>query len=47
MSALLRSRREELESDLKDMRPTDPVEVQQIGNALINEVKSLMTTPRA
>ncbi|MCO5978744.1 cyclic nucleotide-binding domain-containing protein [Ideonella oryzae] len=47
VSSLSRSRREELESDLKDMRPTDPVEVQQIGNALINEVKSLMTTPRA
>lgn len=43
LSALSRSKREEVENDLSDMKPADPVEVQQIGNAIIKAVKELMT----
>lgn len=42
LGALSRRRREELDSDLKDLAAVDPVEAQQIGKALVAEVKSLM-----
>ena len=42
LGALSRRRRDEVESDLKDMGPVDPMEAQQIGNALVAEVKALM-----
>ncbi|EHR73752.1 cyclic nucleotide-binding protein [Burkholderiales bacterium JOSHI_001] len=42
LGALSRRRRDEVESDLKDMGPVDPLEAQQIGNALVAEVKALM-----
>lgn len=43
VASLSRSKREEIESDLKDMKPADPIEVQQIGGAIIKAVKELMT----
>lgn len=46
LAALSRSRREEVESDLKDMPAVDPIEVQQIGNSIVNTVKELMTGGR-
>jgi CRP-like cAMP-binding protein len=42
MNALSSRRRDELESDLKDMGPVDPMEAQKIGKALIGDVKALM-----
>jgi CRP-like cAMP-binding protein len=42
LNALSRRRREEVEADLKDMGPVDPMDAQQIGKGLINEVKALM-----
>lgn len=46
LAALSRSRREEVEGDLADMGPVDPVEVQQLGNGLVREVRELMTAGR-
>lgn len=47
LAALSRSRREEVEADLKDMPAVDPIEVQQIGNSIVHSVKALMTGGRA
>ena len=45
LNALSRRRREEVESDLRTMAAADPMEVQQIGKALIDDLKSIMTQP--
>lgn len=42
MSNLPRSKQEEIESDLKDMKPADPIEVQQIGKGLIQAIQKRM-----
>jgi CRP-like cAMP-binding protein len=42
LGSLSQRRREELDSDLKDMGPVDPMEVQRLGQSIIGEVKTLM-----
>lgn len=42
LGALSRRRREEVESDLKDLGAVDPVEAQQLGKTLITELKTIM-----
>jgi flagellar motor switch protein FliG len=43
LQSLSRRRREEVESDLKDIGTVDPVEVHHIGKGLVAEIKELMT----
>ena len=42
LGALSQRRREEVEADLKDITNVDPMEAQQIGQAIVAEVKALM-----
>lgn len=42
MSNLPRSKQEEIESDLKDLKPADPIEVQQIGKNIIQAIQKRM-----
>lgn len=42
LNALSRRKREEVDADLKDMPAVDPMDAQQIGTALINELKALL-----
>lgn len=42
MGSLSARRREELESDLKDMGPVDPMDAQRIGKGIVDEIKALM-----
>jgi CRP-like cAMP-binding protein len=42
LNALSRRRREELDSDIQDLGPVDPMEAQQLGKAIIGDVKALM-----
>jgi CRP-like cAMP-binding protein len=42
LNALSSRRREELESDIKGMGQVDPMEAEQIGKAIISDVKALM-----
>lgn len=43
LSCLSRSKQEELASDISSLKPVDPVEVQQIGKAIILSIKEKMT----
>jgi CRP-like cAMP-binding protein len=42
LGALSRRRRDDVESDLRDLGPVDPVEAQLLGQALVKELKSAM-----
>lgn len=42
VACLSRAKQEELESDLSGLKPVDPIEVQQIGKAIIQDIKEKM-----
>ena len=42
LGALSRRRRDDVESDLRDLGPVDPVEAQLLGQSLVKELKAAM-----